>query len=255
MRELRSLALVVSRDLKKFIDAKYWLAAQIAMNLADLFIFAMVLRGFIRREFIPDYLKFITPGIVALATFVAAFSIGREVGMEVRRGTVEYLLTLPMKRSTLVFGRVIGGMLRGLVYQVPFVALAFLFASLPPIDRVPALLLTSIALTWSMSSLAIAISTSSRDFNTQATLRAISYYILFFFSNVFYTRKALEYRFPKPLSQAIEYTPISLATDIYRWCFNYYQSIEVEKIVLLIIWCILLTVLASSIYLRNLTKK
>jgi ABC-2 type transport system permease protein len=107
-----------------------------------------------------------------------------------------------------------------------------------------------------MSSLAIAVSTISRDFNIQATFRALTYYLLFFFSNVFYTRKALELRFPQPLPDIINIMPISIAADIYRWCFNYYQSIDVgQKLLALAIWGTILTLIATIIYLWNLTKR
>ncbi|MEM1645656.1 MAG: ABC transporter permease [Ignisphaera sp.] len=253
--EAKKLWFIASRDLERFINSKYWLAGQIAMNLADIFIFALVLRGFIRREFVPDYLQYMTPGAIALATFVASFSIGREVGMEVRREIVDYLLTLPVKRTTLVFGRIFSGMLRGLVYQLPFILIAILLVSLPPINRIPILLLTSVILTITMSSLAIAVSTISRDFNIQATFRAVTYYLLFFFSNVFYTKKALELRFPQPLPDLITLTPISLSADIYRWCFNYYTTLEISKLFLLMVWGLILTTLAATIYLKNLTKR
>ncbi|MEM1526531.1 MAG: ABC transporter permease [Ignisphaera sp.] len=253
--ETKKLLFIALRDLERFINSKYWLAGQIAMNLADIFIFALVLRGFIRREFVPDYLQYMAPGAVALATFVASFSIGREVGMEVRREIVDYLLTLPVKRTTLVFGRIFSGMLRGLIYQLPFIVIVMLLVSPPTIHKVPLLILTSVILTITMSSLAIAVSTISRDFNIQATFRAVTYYLLFFFSNVFYTKKVLELRFPQPLPDIITLTPISLSADIYRWCFNYYAKLEIEKLLLLIVWGLTLTTLAATIYLRNLTKR
>lgn len=256
MSEVKKLWLTALRDLERFANNKYWLAAQIAMNLADIFIFALVFRGFIKRDIVPDYLQYMTPGAVALATFVAAFSIGREVGMEVRRELVDYLLVLPMKRTTLVFGRILSGMLRGLIYQVPFIVIAMILLSPPTIGKTPILIATSIILTTTMSSLAIAVSTISRDFNIQATFRALTHYLLFFFSNVFYTRKALELRFPQPLPDIINIMPISIAADIYRWCFNYYQSIDIwQKLLALAIWGTTLTLIATTIYLRNLTKR
>lgn len=256
MNEIKKLWLTALRDLERFANNKYWLAAQIAMNLADIFIFALVLRGFIRRDIVPDYLQYMTPGAVALATFVASFSIGREVGMEVRRELVDYLLVLPMKRSTLVLGRILSGVLRGLVYQLPFIIIAMLIVSPPTLDKLPVLAITSVILTTTMSSLAIAVSTVSRDFNIQATFRAVTYYLLFFFSNVFYSKRALELRFPQPLPNVITLMPISIAADIYRWCFNYYENLDVQQsLAILTLWGVAITTLATTIYLRNLTKR
>lgn len=255
MKGVRQAILIAQRDLYRFWSSRYWLAGQVAMNLADIFVFALVFRGVVRRELVPDYLKFMASGVASLATFVASFSIGREVGHEVRRDVVDYLLTLPTPRWALVLGRILGGTLRGLVYQLPFLAIAAILVSPPTSAEIPYIVVTSLMLTTSMSSIAIAASTLSRDFNIQSTIRSLTYYLLFFFSNVFYPKHVLAMRFPQPLPEIINLTPISLSADIYRWCFNYYTTIEPTKMLLLALWTIPSTVAASLIYLRNLTNR
>ncbi len=255
MNSIKSVFLVAERDLYRFWQSKQWLAGQIAMNLADVFIFALIFGGIVRKDLVPDYFKYVTPGIASLATFVAAFSIGREVGMEVRRDIVDYLLVLPMSRLALVIGRLLGGMLRGLLYQLTFLVLASIILSSPKLEQLPILFMTSILLTSSMSSLAIAVSSISRDFNIQATFRAITYYLLFFFSNVYYPRQVLMLRFPQPIPQIVSVSPISLAADIYRWCFNYYTYIDYTDLAMLALWSSALIVLGLATYLRNLTKR
>lgn len=247
---------VASRDISRFWKYRFWLAGQLAMNLADVFIFALVFNNIVNKAYIPDYLKFMTPGVAAIATFAAAFSIGREVGVEIRREVTQYLLSLPMSRSAFVFGRILGGALRGMIYQISFLVLAALIVNVPTTTKALYIALTTVMLTFSMSSLAIAISTSTKDFNLQATLRALTYYILFFLSNVFYPKEVLAMRFPPQILQIVINTPVSLASDIYRWGFGYYENVDaVSKILLLLIWSLTLTTLASLAYLRNLTKQ
>jgi ABC-2 type transport system permease protein len=115
--------MVAYRDLQRFWKYKWWLAGLITMNLADLFIFALVFKGIVRRDVVPDYFYFLAPGIASIAAFAAAFTIGREVMMELRRGFHHYLLSLPISRIDLVVGRILGGVVRGVVYQMPFIAL------------------------------------------------------------------------------------------------------------------------------------
>lgn len=83
------------------------------MNIADLVIFAVIFKGLVNPAYIPDYIKFITPGILCLSIFISAFSIGREVGIELRREVTHYLVSLPVTRGQLVVGRILGGVLRG----------------------------------------------------------------------------------------------------------------------------------------------
>ena len=97
-RYLRGVYVVVKRDLDRFWKYKWWIAGLITMNLTDLFIFALVFNNIVNRAYIDNYLLFLAPGIAAIATFASAFSIGREVGVEVRRGYNQYLLSLPLTR-------------------------------------------------------------------------------------------------------------------------------------------------------------
>ncbi|UNQ73647.1 ABC transporter permease [Infirmifilum sp. NZ] len=254
--ELRSVALIVYRDLSRFWKYRFWLAGQIGMNLADILIYALVFNNMVNTQLIPDYFKFFTTGVIAIAAFASAFSIGREVGIEIRREYTHYLLGLPFSRTSLVAGRILGGMLRGVVYQSSFIVLAALLVGMPSPYGWLLVLFTSLALSASMSGLAIAISSSTKDFNLQATFRALTYYVFFFFSNVFYPKQVLEMRFPKPVAEAVGYTPVSLAADIYRWAFGYNTAVDVaQRVWLLSLWTGAMLLAAALIYLWNLTRK
>ncbi|MEM4691568.1 MAG: ABC transporter permease, partial [Desulfurococcaceae archaeon] len=108
--EIRAVLLVAYRDLARFWRYRYWLFGQIVMNIADIAIFGLIFRGIVNRELIPDYLKFITPGVLSLSIFISSFSIGREVGMELRREVTHYFLSLPIRRGGFVTGRLLGGL-------------------------------------------------------------------------------------------------------------------------------------------------
>ncbi|MEM4889252.1 MAG: ABC transporter permease, partial [Thermosphaera sp.] len=118
--EVLNILLIARRDLARFWRYKYWLAGQVAMNLADILIFGLIFNGVVNRQLIPDYVRFVTPGILCLSLFISSFSIGREVGVELRREVTHYLLTLPVRRESLIIGRLLGGALRGLMYQAGF---------------------------------------------------------------------------------------------------------------------------------------
>lgn len=252
---IRGGLLIALRDLDRFWKYKFWLGAQVAMNLADILIFAVIFNNIVNRQYIPDYVKFLATGVLALSTFASAFSIGREVGIEIRREFTHYLLSIPVSREALVFGRILSGTLRGLIYQASFIVLAALIVGTPTALGAVLVLSTSAMLSASMSSLAIAISTSTRDFNLQATFRSLTYYVLFFFSNVFYPEEILKQRFPGAVVSLIKLSPVSLAADVYRWAFGYNTSINVfHEYALLLAWTLVTLVLASALYLRNLTR-
>jgi ABC-2 type transport system permease protein len=106
-----------------------------------------------------------------------------------------------------------------------------------------------------MSGLSIALSTVTRDFNLQATIRSVVYYMLFFFSNIFYPTQVVSMRFG-PLAPFVAYSPLSIATTLYRWGFGYLRDVDVVSNMLLLgVWTIILLILSSVIYLRNLTRR
>lgn len=249
-------ALIVAyRDLQRFWKYRWWLAGLVAMNLADLFIFALVFRGIIRREIVPDYFYFLAPGIASIAAFAAAFTIGREVMMELRRGFHHYLLSLPMPRVHLILGRILGGVVRGVVYQTPFLALLILLTN--TVNPAIALaFIVTIMVSASMSSLSIALSTAVKSLEMQATIRSVTYFAIFFLSNVFYPENVLKTRFPEPIYTIIVNNPISIATSIYRIIFTHNILHDVYQLEILlaklIIWTLVLVLVGALLYDRNL---
>ncbi|MGC9122325.1 MAG: ABC transporter permease, partial [Thermogladius sp.] len=114
---------------------------------------------------------------------------------------------------------------------------------------------TSITLSFAMSGLSIALSTVTRDFNLQATIRSVVYYVLFFFSNIFYPPRVIAARFGG-FADAVSYSPLSIATLLYRWAFGYTSEVDVAvDSLLLAAWTAVLLLASYFLYLRNLTKK
>ncbi|MEM0000086.1 MAG: ABC transporter permease [Desulfurococcaceae archaeon] len=255
MRELlRAAILVAGRDLERFWRNVFWLAGQVAMNIADLVVFAVIFRGIVDPAQIPDYIRFITPGILCLSIFISAFSIGREVGVELRREVTHYLVSLPVTRGSLVAGRVLGGVLRGFVYQAGFLVLAVLLMGLPGPEKWVLVLVTTVLLATTMSSLSITLSTLTRDFNLQAAIRSLVYFTFFFVSNVFYPERAIRARLGAA-SPIVYYSPITMAANIYRYGFGYYSSIDIVfNVGGLLAWATLAVAFAYKVYLRNLIK-
>ncbi|MEM0043645.1 MAG: ABC transporter permease [Sulfolobales archaeon] len=252
----RSLYIVIDRDLNRFWKYRWWLAGLVTMNLADLFIFALVFNNMVRRDLIPNYFIFMAPGITAIASFASAFSIGREVGVEVRREYTQYLLSLPISRYELAIGRILSGTVRGLIYQTPFMILTIILIKIPEPLNLAEMILASALLASTMSSLSIAISTSTKNFDMQATLRSFSYFILFFISNVFYPDPLIKTRFPGPLYTVAILNPISLTVSLYREILGISPSAfsTYQILMLLGVWLIIALVLGGYFYLRNLER-
>ncbi|MEM3731619.1 MAG: ABC transporter permease [Candidatus Bathyarchaeia archaeon] len=221
---IKPILYVVQRDFSYFFRYKWWIAGMISMNLADLFIMAIVythmVNPHITKEYV-SYFVFFAPGLTITALFAAAFMIGREINMEIRREISHYMLSLPMKRWELAIGRVLAGAFRGVIYMAPLLAttlaITYLYTSVLPsplkfLTIVFALTLVSIG----TSGLSIALAVSTTSFEKYITARGVVYYVLFFCSTVFYPMSLIQGALPQPLVIIAQYNPLSCGADICR---------------------------------------
>ena len=128
-------------------------------------------------------------------------------------------------------------------------AIVLALVGVPGPAQAAVLAYTSVALSASMSALAITISTSTRDFNMQATFRALTYYTLFLLPSVFYPREVL--RLPGPLANAAAHTPLSLAASAHRWALGYSAALDPSAPLEIALWALALLAAASLLYRRN----
>jgi ABC-2 type transport system permease protein len=215
---VRAILYIIERDFRRFFRYKWWLAGMISMNLADLFIMALV---YTKMVVFVDYFKFFSPGITITALFAAAFMIGREVNWEVRRDYYHYLLSLPVKRWELALGRVLSGALRGMVYMAPLLLITFMFLGFPDPLQFLLILFVLFLITLGISGLSITIATSTSNFEKFAVMRGVIYYLLFFCSTVFYPLNLIKSLgeqgiIPSFLATLAEINPLSCGADLIR---------------------------------------
>jgi ABC-2 type transport system permease protein len=192
------------------------------MNLADLFIMAIIYNGMLNPEAkIKSYFNFFAPGLAVTGLFASAFMIGREINMERRREVHHYMLSLPMTRLELAIGRVLSGGLRGMLYMSPLLATCFIFLGLPTIGQFLLILVVMFFLATGISGLSIAIAVSTSSLEKFITARGLVYYTLFFCSSVFYPLSLIQSlgkdgKFPAVLVTLAELNPLTVASDMIR---------------------------------------
>jgi len=203
---------VIEHDFRVFLKYRFTLAGLISMNLADLLIMAVVYTRMVSF----NYFEFLAPGIVAMGLFAAAFVIGREVNMETRRGYNLYLLSLPLRRSEFVFGRMVAGGIRGLVYGIPLLILAMVILRFPSALEVALMLFAMYLLGMGITGLAISLAVLLRSFEKFTTARSLLYLLLIFCSSVFYPIAVLQQVLRGPLIFIAEVNPLTTVSDLLR---------------------------------------
>lgn len=214
---MKAILRVIEYDFRNFFRYRWFIIGLIAMNLADLFISAIV---FTQMTSIVDYFQFFAPGLAVVGLFASAFMIGREINMEVRREIHHYLLSLPMTRTELAVGRVIAGGLRGMLYMTPLLLTNFIVLHFPTLPQLLLILFTLLLLAIGISGVSISIAVSTTSFEKFVTGRGVVYYLLFFCSSVFYPlsiiRQGLDAKGLGALATFAQVNPLTNGSDLIR---------------------------------------
>jgi len=224
---MKSVVFLLEYDFRNFLRYKWWIAMLISMNLADLFVMALVFVNMVRF----DYFRFFSPGVTITALFASAFMIGREINWEVRRSFAHYLLSLPMKRWELVAGRTLSGGLRGILYSFPLLLTTFGLLGFPSPSGFLLIVGMLFLLATGTAGLSIAIAASTRSFEKFVTARGVLYYMLFFCSTVFYPLDMIMKVLPQPLVLFAQLNPLSAGADLIRVLLSAYIGSHIPSLI------------------------
>jgi ABC-2 type transport system permease protein len=255
---MKAILHILEHDLRNFFRYKWWLVGLISMNLADLFIMAIVYNKMLNPAAmgpVKDYFKFFAPGLTVTGLFASAFMIGREINMERRREIHHYMLSLPMTRLELAIGRVLSGGLRGMIYMSPLLLTCFVFLGFPTVAQLLIILIVLFFLAIGISGLSIAIAVSTSSLEKFITARGLVYYTLFFCSSVFYPLSliqdlGLEGKFPAILVNLAEINPLSNASDMIRSFLLGNPPFSPNMILSVIVFSTIFTLVAAFAYIQ-----
>jgi ABC-2 type transport system permease protein len=262
---MKGIVYIIEHDFRNFFRYKWWLIGLISMNLADLFIQAVVYNYMISNQVaaqIKSYFDFFAPGLAVTGLFASAFMIGREINMERRREIHHYMLSLPMTRMELAIGRVLSGGLRGMVYMSPLLLTCFIFLGFPSIPQLLMILATLFLLAIGISGLSISIAVSTSSLEKFITARGLVYYTLFFCSSVFYPLSLIQNlgqtgKFPGVLVWLAEVNPLSSASDMIRSFVlrDYYLTFSLNWVLYVVAFSAVFTLIAAFAYIKIIERK
>jgi len=255
---MKAILHIVEHDFRNFFRYKWWLVGLISMNLADLFIMAIVYNNMLSADVriqIKNYFDFFAPGLTVTGLFASAFMIGREVNMERRREVHQYMLSLPMTRMELAIGRVLSGGLRGMVYMSPLLLTCFAFLGFPTVWQFLIILAVLFFLAIGISGLSIAIAVSTSSLEKFITARGLVYYTLFFCSSVFYPLSLIQGlgqdgKFPMALVTLAEVNPLSNGADLIRSFLLGNPPFSLNMILNVLVFSTIFTLSAAFAYIK-----
>ena len=113
------------RDLIRWYRAKWGFISAMMIPAAWLIFVGLALP----IRFTNDYLDFVTPGILAMTTLNASLGGGSLIILDRTLGFFNKFLALPTPRESILFGKILVIMIRGLIQSTIILGLAFLLGA------------------------------------------------------------------------------------------------------------------------------
>ncbi len=202
---------VVERDFRIFFADRFMLAIMFVNFMIDLGVSGLSLSSMIRNLGY-SYFLYIAPGANLVTATVAAFQSGRDVWRErIIQDTQQYLLTLPVGRTTFAFSRLFSGMLRTVLTTLPgTIVIALLYGLSFPFFLVGVLIM--LVYSGAVAGLSVMAASLANSLELFATVRSTVQVYLSFFSTQFYPANIL----PPAVSALSNFNPMTWAVQSFR---------------------------------------
>lgn len=216
MKSLRKILLVVERDLRMFLQYKFLIILRAIWFVAQIAFFGLIASRMVVPDLADIYFEYYIAGVIIMMLYSASVFIGYDIFEEAEHGVFEYLLSLPVSRRELVFGRSIGGGIRSFVFVGPLIAISlFVIGLANPINFLiafSALFLFAFGVSGMSITIAVGLKSSDRFDILMGALNAF----IIRLSTAMYPQA-----FIQDASQAYaaltNFNPVTFASDLFRW--------------------------------------
>lgn len=161
-----------------------------------------------------NYTVFATAGIVLQNAFSSAFQSGTAVVDDIRSGFLAKMLSTPVNRSAILFGRILSDIFRVVVQTVIILGLAYVLGVYPKTGPLGYLIViftvAFFGLAWSGISLALGLKTRSAE--TVFGIAGFLTFPLLFMSTALFRQDFM----PPWMQNVSQYNPISFAVNAMR---------------------------------------
>jgi len=124
--DFRDVVHIIEWDLGRLKSQRVFIAMRLSWFIIQVFVFARAMSLIVTQLAGIDYYKFYLLGIYVSILYSTSISRGYVIADEFDDGIVEYHLALPVKRSILVLGRVLGSSLAALLFTIPMMLVVLL---------------------------------------------------------------------------------------------------------------------------------
>ena len=147
MTALRESVYIMGRELRSLLRQPWWIAITLVQPIIWLLLYGALFKKVVE---IPgfeatSYIQFLTPGVVIMTALFSSGWGGMGMIEDINRGVVDRFLVSPARRSSMIAGRLLQGMLVILIQSVIILVLAWIVGARFPNGIAGILVLIAVA--------------------------------------------------------------------------------------------------------------
>lgn len=211
---LAEISNVVTRDINNLLSRPFVVISRTLGFLVQFFVFGYTV-GTLVRGF--NFYQYYGIGTVITTVCSVSYLIGHDLFDEAERGILDYLLSLPVSRRTLIIGRSLGGAIRSMAYGTPMFIIAMFALGFRNPLYIAESILALFALAFGISGLSITVAIAIRNEERFDILLSFIELLTVRFSTALYPWRAMPYY----VSAVSNFSPVtSTAGIIHSSLFN-----------------------------------
>jgi ABC-2 type transport system permease protein len=197
---------VVSRDLENLLNRPFVVISRTLSFLVQFFIFGYTVSTLVKGF---DFYTYYGIGTVITTVCSVSYIMGHDMFHEAEMGLLDYLLSLPISRRTLIVGRSLGGAARSMAYGTPMFIVAMITLGFRDLLDIFESLLALFALAFGISGLSITVAIAIRNEERFDILLAFIELLTIRFSTALYPWRAMPYY----VSMVSAFSPVTSAAQ------------------------------------------
>ena len=221
MSELRTLLLIAMWDLMKLRNQKIFIAMRLAWFTVQVLVFARAISYIVSKAVESytggvEYYYFYILGVYTTLLYTTSIARGYMIAEEFDDGIVEYHLSLPVKRSILAVGRVLGGGVSTLIFTLPTMIIVYAVLGVRDLVTVAASLASAFVFSAGVVSFVVLLVLTIKSTDLTDIIVGAIDALLVRLSTVFYPLPVIASTGIAPYYVATVLNPISHMSDFLR---------------------------------------
>jgi len=205
---------VYLRELIRLWRQKVRLVTTIMMPLLWLGVIGSAFNKAFQMPFGGDFLSFLTPGILVMTMVFTSTVSGITTVFDREFGFLKEMLVAPIKRESILIGKMLGGVTQSMLQGVLIVSLAILMGvQFKGIAAIPGMILTMLLVSIAFVSFGLALASKMTSMEGFQMVMSFLIQPMIFLSGAFYPTKML----PTWLKVGVRLNPLTYGVDAMRY--------------------------------------